>query len=78
MSDNLRRLRAIKDQLRQLSPKASDRQRQHLYVLATLISSIVGSRHSNLSNIAAKGSEGPKRESQVKCFSRWLKNDHQG
>jgi hypothetical protein len=76
MNDNLRRHRAIKDHLLQLWPAASGRQRQHLSVLAALISGIVGSRHSNLPNVAAKVPTGIKRESQVKNFSRWLNNDH--
>src|ERR687885_443873 len=76
MSDNLRRHRAIKDHLLQLCPKASGRQRQHLSVLAALISGIVGSRHSHLPAIAAKVPQGIKRESQVKRFYRWLKKDH--
>src|SRR5947209_9938109 len=76
MNDNLRRHRAIKEHLLQLCPDASGRQRQHLSVLAALISGIVGSRHSNLPNVAAKVPTGTKRESQIKSFSRWLKNDH--
>jgi hypothetical protein len=37
---------------------------------------MVGSRHSNLPNIAAKvPSNGTKRESQIKTFSRWLKTE---
>jgi hypothetical protein len=75
MSDNLRRHRAIKDHLLQLCPKASGRQRQHLSVLAALISGIVGSRHSHLPAIAAKVPQGIKRESQVKRFYRWLKKE---
>jgi hypothetical protein len=76
MSDNLRRHRAIKDQMLQLCPEASGHQRQHLIILAAIVSGIVGSRHTNLPNIAAKVPTGPKRESQVKNFYRWLKNDH--
>ncbi len=77
MSDNLRRHRAIKEHLLQLCPKASDRQRQYLSVLAAIISGMVGSRHSNLPNIAAKAPspKGIKRESQIKNFYRWLKAD---
>ena len=77
MHDNLRRHRAIKDHLLQLCSDASGRQKQHLMVLAAMaiISGIVGSRHSNLPNIAAKVPSGVKRESQVKNFYRWLIND---
>src|SRR4051812_8753658 len=76
MNDNLRRHRAIKEHLLQLCPDASGHQKQHLLVLAALISGIVGSRHTNLPNIAAKVPTSTKRESQVKTFYRWLKNDH--
>jgi hypothetical protein len=76
MSDNLRRHRAIKEQLLQLCPEASGRQRQHLCILAAIINGIVGARHAGLPNVASKAPEGPKRESQIKRFSRWLKNDH--
>src|SRR5215210_2137768 len=78
MSDNLRRHRAIKEHLLQACPAASSRQRQHLSVLAAIISGIVGSRHANLPAIAAKvpTPTATKRESQVKSFYRWLKNDH--
>jgi hypothetical protein len=77
MSDNLRRHRAIKEHLLQLCPKASDRQRQYLSVLAAIISGMVGSRHSNLPAIAAKvpSAKGTKRESRIKTFYRWLKAD---
>lgn len=80
MSDNLRRHRAIKEHLLRLCPKATDRQRQYLSVLAALISGMVGSRHSNLPNIAAKvpSTNGTKRESQIKQFSRWLKTERNG
>lgn len=77
MSDNLRRHRAIKDQLLQLWPEASARQSQHFCVLAAIISGIVGSRHTHLSKVAAKVPESAKRESQIKRFSRWLQNDRQ-
>jgi hypothetical protein len=76
MSDNLRRHHSIKAHLLQLYPEANGRQRQHLSVLAAIISGIVGSRHTNLPNIAAKVPTGTKRESQVKDFYRWLKNDN--
>ena len=76
MNDNLRRHRAIKDHLLQLCPEANGHQKQHLLVLAALINGIVGSRHTNLPNIAAKVPTSTKRESQVKTFYRWLKNDH--
>jgi hypothetical protein len=76
MNDNLRRHRAIKEYLLQLCADATGHQKQHLLVLAALISGIVGSRHTSLPNIAAKISTRTKRESQVKTFYRWLKNDN--
>ena len=75
MSDNLRRHRAIKDQLLQVCPGASGRQRQHLIVLSAIISGIVGSRHSALPNIAAKVPDETKPQSRVKRMSRLLAND---
>lgn len=76
MSDNLRRHRAIKQQLLQLHPQAKRRELQYLSILAGLISGIVGSRHSALPNIAAKIPDGTKRESRITRMCRLLKNDH--
>lgn len=74
MSDNLRRHRAINQQLLQLHPQAKGRQLQYLTVLAALISGIVGSRHCNLPNIAAKIPDKTKRESRIKRMSRLINN----
>lgn len=74
MSDNLRRHRAIKEQLMQLHPDAKGRELQYLTVLAALISGIVGSRHTSLSNVAAKVPDATKRESRVKRMTRLLQN----
>jgi len=40
-----------------------------------LISGIVGSRRTNLPAIAGKVPNGTKRESRIKRFSRWIKNE---
>jgi hypothetical protein len=75
VSDNLRRHRAIKQQLLQLHPQAQGRELQYLTILAMLISGIVGSRHSALPNIAAKVPDETKRESRITRMRRLLKND---
>jgi hypothetical protein len=79
MSDNLRRYRAIKQELRQLYPgQLTARQAQHLETLSGMISGIVGSRKVQLPAMASKipgGKRKAKRESRTKRFSRWLKNE---
>jgi hypothetical protein len=82
MSDNLKRYRAIKDQLWQMFPDASAKQHQYLLVLSQLISGIVGSRQTQLNEIAAyiPGQQRNKAESRIMQYRRWLKNtkiDHQ-
>lgn len=77
MSDNLRRYRAIRDALRQYYPgQSSGTVARHLTTLAALISGIVGSKSTQLPNIAAKVPNGTKPESRVKRFARWLDNAH--
>src|ERR1700709_1536355 len=76
MSDNLRRYRAIKQQLLQLCPDAKGRQLQYLIVLAGLISGIVASRHTALPNVAAKIVDATKPTSRVKRLSRLIQNDN--
>jgi hypothetical protein len=46
-----------------------------LTTLAALISGLVGSKSTQLPNIAAKIPNGTKPESRVKRFARWLRND---
>jgi hypothetical protein len=76
MSDNLRRYRAIRDALTQYYPgQPSGTVARHLTTLAALISGIVGSKSTQLPNIAAKVPNGTKPESRVKRFARWLRND---
>ena len=77
MSDNLRRYRAIRDALTQYYPgQPSGAVARHLITLAALISGIVGSKSTQLPHIAAKVPNGPKPESRVKRFARWVDNAH--
>src|SRR3954451_21695272 len=75
MSDSLRRYRAIRDGLLQLSPTSmTPRQTRHFITLAALISGIVGSRQTQLPAIASKLPDQSQRESRIKRFRRWLSN----
>src|SRR5712692_5454037 len=77
MSDNLRRYRAIRDALTQGYPgQPTGTVARHLTTLAALISGIVGSKRTQLPNIAAHVPDGAQPESRVKRFARWLRNDH--
>lgn len=76
MSDNHRRYRAILRALKQCYPGVlSGRMSQHLTVLAAFISGIVGSKSSQLPNVASKIADRAKPESRVKRLSRWLGNE---
>ena len=76
MSDNRRRYRTIRNSLKRLySIEPKGNVARHLNTLAALISGIVGSKSTNLPAIAGKVSDGTKRESRVKKFSRWTKNE---
>jgi hypothetical protein len=77
MSDNLHRYRAIRNALKQAYPaQPQGNLARHLNTLAALISGIVGSKSTQLPNIAAKVPNGTKPESRVKRFARWFDNDH--
>src|SRR5215216_7847076 len=77
MSDNLRRYHAIREALTQCYPgQPSSTVARHLITLAALISSIVGSKSTQLPHIAAKVPNGTKPESRVKRFARWFDNAH--
>src|SRR5881409_1761515 len=77
MSDNVRRYRAIRDALTHAYPlEPTGNLARHLNTLAALISGIVGSKSTQLPNIAAKVPNGTKPESRVKRFARWFDNDH--
>ncbi len=77
MSDNLRRYRAIRDAFIQGYPgQPTGTVARHLTTLAALISGIVGSKSTQLPNIAATVPDGTKPESRVKRFARWVDNDH--
>lgn len=76
MSDNLRRYRAIHQEIRQWYPASlTARQARHLTTCVTLISGIVGSQHTHLDKIAAKVPGPAKPASRTKRFARWLAND---
>jgi hypothetical protein len=68
MSDNHRRYRSIKTELRQLLPQAG----KWLDILAALVSGIVGSKSTHYSHIASKVPGNTKLESRVKSYSRWV------
>jgi len=77
MSDNLRRYRAIRQALAQCYPTSSQGNfARHLSTLAALISGIVGSKSTQLPQIATKVPDGTKPESRVKRFARWCDNAH--
>jgi hypothetical protein len=76
MSDNLHRYRAIRHALKQAYPAQPQANlARHLNTLAALISGIVGSKSTQLPNIAAKVPHGTKPDSRVKRFARWFDND---
>lgn len=76
MSDNLRRYRAIRKSLTQLYPDEPTGQiARHLNTLAGLISGIVGSKSTNLPQVASKVPDGTQADSRIKRFSRWLSNE---
>ncbi len=76
-SDNLRRYVAIRDALKQLTPKQlSGNSLRHLHTLAALISGIVGSGRVGLPHVASKVPDGTQRDSRIKRFERFLKNQH--
>jgi hypothetical protein len=76
MSDNRRRYRAVRNALKRLYPiEPKGNLARHLNTLAALVSGIVGSKSTNLPAIAAKVPDGSKRESRVKKFYRWMKNE---
>jgi len=76
MSDNRHRYRTIKRAIKGLYPtEPKGNTARHLHTLAALISGIVGSRSSNLPAVAGKVPDRAKKESRVKKFSRWIKNE---
>lgn len=76
MGDDIYRYRAIRKALNDLYPREPRGNLvRHLNVLAALISGIVGSKRTNLPAVAEKVTDGTKRESRVKRYSRWLANE---
>jgi len=75
MSDNLRRYRAIHKAWIQGSPDApKGNVVRHLTPLAALISGIVGSHRTQFPHMATQVPTGPKPESRVQRFARWVDN----
>lgn len=76
MSDNRRRYRTIRNVIQQLYPtEPKGNVARHLNTLAALVSGIVGSKSTHLPAIAGKVPDGTKKESRIKKFSRWIKNE---
>lgn len=76
MSDNQRRYRTVRKQLKKLYPfEPQGNLARHLNTLAGLVSGIVGSHSSQLPKIARKVPDNTKKESRVKRFSRWVNNE---
>lgn len=76
MSDNIRTYRAVRTALKKLYPtEPQGNLARHLNTLAGLVSGIVGSRRTNLPDVAQHAPDGTKRESRVKRFARWVNNE---
>ena len=76
MSDNVRRFRSIFNALKTLYPfDPTGNLVRHLTTLSYLINGIVGSKSSNLPNIADKNVDTTKKESRVKRYTRWVQNE---
>jgi hypothetical protein len=76
MSDNVRIYRAVRTALEQLYPtEPHGNLARHLNTLAGLVSGIVGSRRTNLPDLAKHAPDSTKPESRVKRFSRWVDNE---
>ena len=75
MSDNRRRYCAIKDALRrQFGKEPQGNLARHLSTMAALVSGIVGSKSTNLPEIAKKVPDTALPESRTKRYSRWVNN----
>lgn len=76
MSDSRRRHSAIEKSIKQLHPggRGKGHVAAHLHTLSLIISGIVGSAHTQLSQIAPKTPGDDKVESRIKKFKRWLSN----
>lgn len=75
MSDNLRRLAAVRQRLIKEYPGSPSKQRtRHLKTLAALVAGIVAAGSTHLSKVAQKAPDQAKAESRTKRFSRLIKN----
>src|SRR5579871_1917134 len=76
MSDNHRRYCAIHQALKQRYPtEPKGHLAAHLSTLAKLVSGIVGSRKCHLPAVASKTPDPSKRQSRIRRFERWLRNE---
>ena len=76
MPDNIKRFRAIHKALLTYYPgTAKGNFARHLLTLAALMTGIVGSRRTNLPEIAPKAPDRAKAESRAGRYSRFLKNE---
>ena len=76
MSDNITRYRQVRNTLERLYPtKAKGNFVRNLNTLAAMISGIVGSKSTQLPQIAGKTPLGVKVASIEKRIKRWLIND---
>ena len=76
MSDNLRRYRALCHALTHAYPTPPPGHfARHVQTLAALLSGIVGSQSTPRPTIATKVPAGPKPESRVQRFTRWVDNE---
>lgn len=77
MSDALRRYDAIKEEIEQkIGAKVGSHRWGHVQTLSEMVGGIVGSRHTHLPRIAdAAPCRGAQRESQIKRYARWVKNE---
>lgn len=76
MTDSQRRYKAVRKALERMYPKSpTGVVTRHLNVLAGMISGIVGSRSTNLPDIAGKSSFGAQPESVVKRLYRWITDE---
>ena len=76
MSDNIKRFCAIRKALNTYYRQTPTGNRaRHLTTLAAVISGIVASRRTNLTQIAPKAPDRAKAESRIKRYSRFLQNE---
>jgi hypothetical protein len=75
VSDARKRFSAVRQAFNRLFPDAKGNKARHLNVLAAMVSGIVGAGCAQLPKIAGQFPSGAKRESRIKRFHRWLRNE---